>query len=78
MPVVAVAARDETGVGESLSKQKLVEVGGQSAPKPKTAEEFVAGMDVLRWTPRLADVTEAAAFSPPWIRRPDLSQGRVR
>jgi NAD(P)-dependent dehydrogenase (short-subunit alcohol dehydrogenase family) len=50
------------GVVETLSKGKLTEVGGAGAPAPRTAEEMIAGMAALRRAPRLADVTEVAAF----------------
>jgi enoyl-[acyl-carrier-protein] reductase (NADH) len=50
------------GVAETLSKEKLTEVGGENAPEPQTAEEMISGMAALRRAPRLADVAEAAAF----------------
>ena len=50
------------GVAETLSKEKLTEVGGKNAPEPQTAEEMIAGMAALRRAPRLADVAEVAAF----------------
>lgn len=50
------------GVVETLSKEKLVEVGGQNVPEPQTVEEMIAGMAALRRAPRLADVAEVAAF----------------
>jgi NAD(P)-dependent dehydrogenase (short-subunit alcohol dehydrogenase family) len=50
------------GVAETLSKEKLTEVGGKNAPEPQTAEEMIAGMAALRRTPRLADVAEVATF----------------
>ena len=50
------------GVAETLSKEKLTEVGGKNAPEPQIAEEMIAGMAALRRAPRLADVAEVAAF----------------
>jgi len=50
------------GVAETLSREKLIAVGGANAPEPQTAEEMIAGMAALRRTPRLADVAEVAAF----------------
>jgi NAD(P)-dependent dehydrogenase (short-subunit alcohol dehydrogenase family) len=50
------------GVAETLSKEKFAQVGGQNAPEPQTVEEMIAGMSALRRTPRLADVSETAAF----------------
>jgi NAD(P)-dependent dehydrogenase (short-subunit alcohol dehydrogenase family) len=50
------------GVAETLSKEKLAEVGGANAPDPQTVEEMIAGMAALRRAPRLADVAEVAAF----------------
>ena len=50
------------GVAETLSKEKLTEIGGKNAPEPQTAEEMIAGMAALRRAPRLADVAEVAAF----------------
>ncbi len=50
------------GVAETLSKEKLAEVGGANVPEPRTAEAMIAGMAALRRAPRLADVAETAAF----------------
>ena len=50
------------GVVETLSKEKLVEVGGENVPEPQTVAEMIAGMAALRRAPRLADVAEVAAF----------------
>jgi NAD(P)-dependent dehydrogenase (short-subunit alcohol dehydrogenase family) len=50
------------GVAETLSKEKLTEVGGEIAPEPQTVEEMIAGMAALRRAPRLADVADVAAF----------------
>lgn len=50
------------GVSETLSKEKLTAVGGPDVPAPRSVEEMIAGMSVLRRAPRLADVCEAAAF----------------
>lgn len=50
------------GVAETLSREKLVEVGGDQVPDAETVEQMIAGMAALRRTPRLADVANAAAF----------------
>ena len=39
-----------------------MEVAGPDGPTPQSAEDLISGMSVLRRTPRLADVTEVAAF----------------
>jgi NAD(P)-dependent dehydrogenase (short-subunit alcohol dehydrogenase family) len=50
------------GVAETLSKEKLTEVGGESVPDPQMVEEMISGMAALRRAPRLADVADVAAF----------------
>jgi NAD(P)-dependent dehydrogenase (short-subunit alcohol dehydrogenase family) len=50
------------GVAQTLSKEKLTAVGGPDVPAPRSVEEMIAGMSVLRRPPRLADVCELAAF----------------
>lgn len=50
------------GVAETLSDEKIAGVGGDGAPTAQTAMEMIAGMSVLRRTPRLADVADVAAF----------------
>jgi enoyl-[acyl-carrier-protein] reductase (NADH) len=50
------------GVAETLSQEKLTAVGGPDVPAPRSVEEMIAGMSVLRRAPRLADVCELAAF----------------
>jgi len=50
------------GVVEAMSRERLVDVGGENAPEPQTAEEMIAGMAALRRAPRLADVAQVAAF----------------
>jgi NAD(P)-dependent dehydrogenase (short-subunit alcohol dehydrogenase family) len=50
------------GVADTLSKEKLIDVGGKNAPEPQTVEEMIARMAALRRAPRLADVAEAAVF----------------
>jgi enoyl-[acyl-carrier-protein] reductase (NADH) len=50
------------GVAETLSQDKLSEIGGADTPDPQTIEEMIAGMAALRRTPRLTDVAEAATF----------------
>lgn len=48
------------GVDETLSDEKVMAVDG--AARALSAKEMIAGMSALRRTPKLADVTEAAAF----------------
>jgi NAD(P)-dependent dehydrogenase (short-subunit alcohol dehydrogenase family) len=50
------------GVAETLSKERLTEVGGDNAPDPRTAEELIAGLAALRRAPRLVDVAETAVW----------------
>ncbi|MDQ6772054.1 MAG: SDR family oxidoreductase [Candidatus Dormibacteraeota bacterium] len=50
------------GVAETLTRQKMTEVGGENAPEPAAAEKMIAGMAALRRAPRLADIADAAAF----------------
>lgn len=50
------------GVAETLSDEKISEVGGEGAPTAQQALEMIAGMAALRRAPRLADVAEVAAF----------------
>ncbi len=50
------------GVAETLSEEKLTEVGDANAPEPQAVVEVIAGMAALRRAPRLADVAEVAAF----------------
>jgi NAD(P)-dependent dehydrogenase (short-subunit alcohol dehydrogenase family) len=50
------------GVAETLSTEKLVEVGGSGVPDPQTVEKMIAGAAALRRVPRLADVAATAAF----------------
>jgi NAD(P)-dependent dehydrogenase (short-subunit alcohol dehydrogenase family) len=50
------------GVAETLSTEKIAEVGGSNAPEAQTVIEMIAGMAALRRAPRLADVAEVAAF----------------
>jgi NAD(P)-dependent dehydrogenase (short-subunit alcohol dehydrogenase family) len=50
------------GVHETLTKEKLAPVGGENVPDPQTVDQMIAGMSVLRRTPRLADVAEVATF----------------
>jgi NAD(P)-dependent dehydrogenase (short-subunit alcohol dehydrogenase family) len=49
------------GVAETLTDESIAEVSEQG-PSAAEAMEMIAGMSALRRTPRLADVTEAAAF----------------
>ncbi|MDQ3151256.1 MAG: SDR family oxidoreductase [Actinomycetota bacterium] len=50
------------GVVETLTTEKLAEVGGPDVPGPQAVEEMIAGMAALRRAPWLADVAEVAAF----------------
>src|ERR1700730_8859230 len=50
------------GVAETLTREKLTAVGGEGVPDPQMVVEMIAGMAALRRAPRLADVTEVAAF----------------
>jgi NAD(P)-dependent dehydrogenase (short-subunit alcohol dehydrogenase family) len=50
------------GVDETLSDEKIAEVGGDDAPTAQTVKEMIAGMAALRRVPTLADVGEVAAF----------------
>jgi NAD(P)-dependent dehydrogenase (short-subunit alcohol dehydrogenase family) len=50
------------GVAETLTDEAIAEVGGAGAPSAAAALEMIAGMSVLRRTPRLADVVGAATF----------------
>ncbi len=50
------------GVAETLTREKLVSVGGQDVPDPQTVQEMISGMSVLGRVPVLADVAEVAAF----------------
>jgi NAD(P)-dependent dehydrogenase (short-subunit alcohol dehydrogenase family) len=50
------------GVVETLTTEKLREVGGPNTPDAASVVQMIAGMSVLRRAPRLADVAEVAAF----------------
>jgi NAD(P)-dependent dehydrogenase (short-subunit alcohol dehydrogenase family) len=50
------------GVAETLTAERMAEVGGDQAPSPEDVIQMIAGMAALRRTPRLADVAETAAF----------------
>jgi enoyl-[acyl-carrier-protein] reductase (NADH) len=50
------------GVAETLTREKVSAVGGESTPDPQTIIDMIAGMAALRRAPRLADVAEVAAF----------------
>ncbi len=50
------------GVAETLSEEKLTEVGGANAPEPRAVVEMIAGMAALRRAPRLVDIAEVAVF----------------
>jgi NAD(P)-dependent dehydrogenase (short-subunit alcohol dehydrogenase family) len=50
------------GVAETLTQEKLAAVAGEYAPTVEAALAGIAAGAVLRRTPRLADVADAAAF----------------
>jgi NAD(P)-dependent dehydrogenase (short-subunit alcohol dehydrogenase family) len=50
------------GVDETLTREKLTAVGGDSAPDIETVKTMIGGMAALRRIPRLADVADVAAF----------------
>ncbi len=50
------------GVAETLTDEAIAATAGPGAPTAAQALEMIAGMSVLRRTPRLADVAEVAAF----------------
>jgi len=50
------------GVDETLTREKLTAVGGDSAPDIETVKTMIGGMAALRRIPRLADVAAVAAF----------------
>jgi NAD(P)-dependent dehydrogenase (short-subunit alcohol dehydrogenase family) len=50
------------GVAETLTDEKLAEVGGENAPTAAAAVAAIGGMAALRRAPRLENVAEVAAF----------------
>jgi NAD(P)-dependent dehydrogenase (short-subunit alcohol dehydrogenase family) len=50
------------GVPETLTRDKLRAVGGENVPDPAVVDQMIAGMTMLRRTPRLAQVAQTAAF----------------
>jgi NAD(P)-dependent dehydrogenase (short-subunit alcohol dehydrogenase family) len=50
------------GVAETLSDETIADVSGPDGISAQGALEMISAMSVLRRTPRLADVTETAAF----------------
>jgi enoyl-[acyl-carrier-protein] reductase (NADH) len=50
------------GVAETLSDEKIADVSGPDGISAQGVLEMISAMSVLRRTPRLADVTETAAF----------------
>ncbi|MEA2828401.1 MAG: hypothetical protein QOG43_2840 [Actinomycetota bacterium] len=50
------------GVAETLTDESIAAVAGPGGPTAEQALQMIAGMSVLRRTPRLADVAETAAF----------------
>jgi NAD(P)-dependent dehydrogenase (short-subunit alcohol dehydrogenase family) len=47
---------------DTLTRQKLSEVGGANVPEVSEVEQMIAGMSVLGRAPRLAEVAEVATF----------------
>ncbi|MGH8928250.1 MAG: SDR family NAD(P)-dependent oxidoreductase [Acidimicrobiia bacterium] len=50
------------GVAETLTDEKIAEVGGEGAATAQTVKEMIGAMAALRHAPRLAEVAEVAAF----------------
>ena len=50
------------GVAETLTREKLAAVAGDSVPDPQMVIDMIAGTSVLRRAPHLPDVAEVAAF----------------
>ena len=50
------------GVAETLTREKLAAVAGDSVPDPQMVIDMLAGTSVLRRAPHLPDVAEVAAF----------------
>lgn len=50
------------GVAETFSRRSIGEVAGEGGPSPESAVEMISRMSVLGRAPRLADVSELAAF----------------
>lgn len=50
------------GVAETFTQQNISDVAGEGGPTPDSAVEMISRMSVLGRAPRLADVTELAAF----------------
>lgn len=50
------------GVEETLSREKMVKVGGDATPDPQTVISMISSMSVLRRCPTLDNVCQAATF----------------
>jgi NAD(P)-dependent dehydrogenase (short-subunit alcohol dehydrogenase family) len=50
------------GVADTLTKEKLMAVGGPNVPDPELVAQMIGGMAALRRAPRLADVVDVATF----------------
>jgi NAD(P)-dependent dehydrogenase (short-subunit alcohol dehydrogenase family) len=61
-PGVRVCGIWTAGVAETLTQQKLSDVGGPNVPEVSEVESMIAGMSVLGRAPRLAEVAEVATF----------------
>ncbi len=59
---VRVLGINTAGVPETLTREKLEAVGGETTPSPEQVDQMIAGMTMLRCTPRLAEVADVAAF----------------
>lgn len=59
---VRVVGLYTAGVADTLTREKLAQVGGGGAIDPADVERAIAGMAMLRRAPRLVQVAETAAF----------------
>ena len=59
---VRVVGLYTAGVADTLTREKLAQVGGGGGIDPADVERAIAGMAMLRRAPRLAQVADAAAF----------------
>jgi len=50
------------GVADTLTREKLVEVGGDDAPDPEVVAEMISAAAMLRRAPRIRQVADVAAF----------------
>ena len=59
---VRVLGIHTAGVVETLTQERLDEVGGEGTPDPETVERMIGAAVILRRAPRLAQVADVAAF----------------